>query len=184
MPRVSLNPPSPDPPPPPPFSGPRGPRPPQRPYPDLTGAADRLWHAARLYHAGKAPRVLLVGGTVTTGDGSEAEAMQQFLQAMGVPAAAMALETASHNTVSNASQTAQLLQSQGTDTVVLVTSALHMPRARRQFEREGLTVHPAPTDFEVIDMPMGWRRWLPNTEALHGSARAFKELVGRLAPPY
>lgn len=158
-----------------------GPSPPQRPDPDLTGAADRLWHAARLYHAGKAPQLLLVGGPVATGGGTEAAAMQQFLADMGVPLAAMALEKQSHNTASNARLAAQLLRGQGIDTVLLVTSALHMPRAQRHFEREGLKVHPAPTDFEVVDMPLGWRRVLPDTGALHGSARAFKELVGGLA---
>jgi uncharacterized SAM-binding protein YcdF (DUF218 family) len=158
-----------------------GPSPPQRPDPALTGAADRLWHAARLYHAGKAPQLLLVGGPVATGGGTEAAAMQQFLADMGVPLAAMALEKQSHNTASNARLAAQLLRGQGIDTVMLVTSALHMPRAQRHFEREGLKVHPAPTDFEVVDMPLGWRRVLPDTGALHGSARAFKELVGGLA---
>ena len=162
----------------------RGPSPPQRPYPDLTGAADRLWHAARLYHAGKAPQLLLVGGPVATDGGTEAEAMQQFLADMGVPPSAMALEKHSHNTASNARLAAQLLRGQGIDTVVLVTSALHMPRARRHFERQGLKVHPAPTDFEVVDEPLGWRRVLPDTGALHGSARAFKELVGGLALAY
>jgi len=161
----------------------RGPVPPHRPYPDLTGAADRLWHAARLYRAGKAPRLLLVGGPVATGGGTEAEAMQQFLADMGVPESAMALEKQSHNTATNARYAAQLLRAQNTQTVILVTSALHMPRALRWFEHEGLTVVPAPTDFEVAPQPMGLRHLLPDTEALQGSARAFKELVARWAQP-
>lgn len=161
----------------------RGPRPPLRPEPDLTSAADRLWHAARLYHAGKAERVVLAGGTVSQGDGSEAQAMQKFLQDMRVPASAMEQENQSHNTASNAQNVAQRLRAQGVDTVLLVTSALHMPRARSWFEHHGLTVRPAPADFEVVPMPMSWLRLLPSTEALHGSARAFKELVGQLSQP-
>ena len=42
-----------------------------------------------------------------------------------------------------------------------MTSALHMVRARARFEAEGLTVHPAATDYEAgaarSDM-----RWLPS----------------------
>jgi len=38
------------------------PRPP-RVYPDLNDAADRVWHAARLYRAGKAPLIIASGGT-------------------------------------------------------------------------------------------------------------------------
>ena len=157
-----------------------GPRAPLRPYPDLNAAGDRLWHAARLYHAGKAPRVLLSGGVTRTGDGSEAEAMRRFLIDMGVPAAAIELEDASQNTAGNAALTAQALKTQGVDQVILVTSALHMPRARRLFDRAGLTVHAAPADHEVIDMPFDLLRVVPDADALDGSARAFKELFGRL----
>lgn len=158
-----------------------GPRPPQRPDPDLGASADRLWHAARLYHAGKARQLLLSGGTVRTGDGSEAEAMRSVLRDLGVPDAAILLEDASANTAGNAGRTAELLKAQGIESILLVTSALHMPRARVAFERAGLTVFPAPTDFEVIPMPLDLRQLLPDAAALNGSARAMKEFVGRWA---
>lgn len=153
---------------------------PQRPDPDLGRGADRVWHAARLYHAGKAPLLVLSGGVVRTGDESEALAMRELLLALGVPAAAILLEDGSDNTASNAARTAQLLRSRGLERPLLVTSALHMPRARAQFERAGLAVTPAPTDFEVIDQPTHLLQWLPSSDALEGSGRAFKELLGQL----
>ncbi len=156
-----------------------GPRPPQRPDPDLNAAADRLWHAARLYHAGKAKQLLLSGGTMRTGDGSEAEAMRQVLLDLGVPEKAIWLEDASVNTASNAERTAKLLREKKIASVLLVTSALHMPRARAAFERAGITVHTAPTDFEVIPVAMGLYRVLPDAGALLGSSRGMKEIVGR-----
>ena len=54
-----------------------------------------------------------------------------------------------------------------------------MPRARALFKRQGLVVHPAPTDFEVVERPFDVFRVLPDAEALEGSGRAFKEVVGR-----
>ncbi|MGV0961445.1 MAG: YdcF family protein [Limnohabitans sp.] len=156
-----------------------GPRPPQRPDPDLNASADRLWHAARLYHAGKARALLLSGGTVRTGDGSEAEAMRRFLLDLGVPDSAIWLEGASTNTASNAEHTTQLLRERHITSALLVTSALHMPRARAAFERLGFKVYPAATDFEVIPMPMALHRVLPNANALLGSSKAFKEVLGR-----
>lgn len=105
--------------------------------------------------------------------------MRSFLLDMGVPASAILMEPASNNTSSNAAQTAQMLKAQGVQSIVLVTSALHMPRARRLFDQQGLTVHAAPTDFEVVDMPFDLLRVVPSTDALDGSARAFKELAGR-----
>jgi uncharacterized SAM-binding protein YcdF (DUF218 family) len=115
-----------------------GARPPWRPYPDLTSAGDRLWHAARLYRAGKAPLIVLSGGTLHTGEGPEAQAMREFLVDMGLPAGAMLLEGQSTNTAENAGDTARLLRSRGIRRILLVTSALHMQRARGLFERSRL----------------------------------------------
>jgi len=85
------------------------------------------------------------------------------------------------NTAGNAAEVARLLRERGIGGVLLVTSALHMPRARAAFERAGLDVVPAPTDFEVIPAPPGIHRLLPDAAALAGSARAMKEIVGRWA---
>jgi hypothetical protein len=43
-----------------------------------------------------------------------------------------------------------------------------------------LKVHPAPADHEIIDLPVDLLRVVPDADALEGSARAFKELFGRL----
>lgn len=154
--------------------------PPWRPDPDLGASADRLWHAARLYHAGKAPVVVLSGGVVRTGGGSEAQAMRQLLQNLGVPDAAIWLEDQSADTAGNAERVVRLLRARGIERPLLVTSALHMPRAVREFARAGLAVTPAPTDFEVINPTQDLLQWVPSADALGGSGRAFKELLGWL----
>jgi uncharacterized SAM-binding protein YcdF (DUF218 family) len=159
----------------------RGPRPPQRLYPDLGASADRLWHAARLHRGGKAPLLVLSGGTRHEGEVPEAEAMRQFLVELGVPAGAMALEPASVTTAENAAFSARLLRQRGIQQVLLVTSALHMRRASALFEREGIRVIPAPTDHEVVDRPFRLRDVVPDAEALEGSGRAIKEIVGAWA---
>jgi uncharacterized SAM-binding protein YcdF (DUF218 family) len=158
-----------------------GPLAPWRLYPDLKAAGDRVWHAARLYRAGKAPLIVLSGGTVNPGEMPEALAMRQFLGDLGVPASALLLESRSQTTTENAADTARLLQQRGIRTILLVTSALHMRRARGLFERAGLQVIPAPTDYEVVHRPWRVLDVVPDTEALDGSARAIKEIVGRLA---
>jgi len=155
-----------------------GARPEGRPYPDLESAADRVWHAARLYRARKARLIVLSGGSVRPEEGAEALAMQVLLRDLGVPETATLLEARSTTTAENARFTAQRLQQRGVTTIILVTSALHMRRARAEFERAGLTVNSAPTDFESLGRRCVARDWLPNSEALDGSARAFKELVG------
>jgi uncharacterized SAM-binding protein YcdF (DUF218 family) len=159
----------------------RGARLPRRPYPDLGASADRLWHAARLHRAGKAPLLVLSGGTVHAGEAPEAQAMRRFLVELGVPAAAMVLEPASVTTAQNAAFSARLLRQRDIRQVLLVTSALHMRRARALFEREGIRVIPAPTDHEVVDRPFRLLDVVPDAEALEGSGRAIKEIVGAWA---
>jgi uncharacterized SAM-binding protein YcdF (DUF218 family) len=148
---------------------------------DLAGGADRVWHAARLYNAGKAPLILLSGGSDPAYSVmSEAQAMQVFLRDLGVPDSAMLLEQESRNTRQNAENSARLLHQRGFNRILLVTSALHMERARREFESRGLEVIPAVIDREAGEPPpMPWR-YLPDADALSASARALKELVGQL----
>ncbi len=162
-----------------------GARPPERPTFNLGGGADRVWHAAALFKAGKASWVLVSGGNQPGDDGVEveAEAMRSMLLTLGVPASAVRLEGLSRNTAENARQCLGLIQAVGAKRVLLVTSALHMPRALRTFEGalsgSGVTVLPASTDVEALpDTLHGLGPWLPDAESLALSTRALKEYLG------
>lgn len=146
--------------------------------PRLESGADRIWHAARIYHAGKAPLIVLSGGRPGLTRQSEAEAMQAFLLDLGVPEQALVMEEESTNTSENAEHTARILIESDITDILLVTSAFHMSRAKALFEAQGLRVTPAATDYQALPAN-GWRGWLPSTRALDVSSRAFKELVGR-----
>jgi uncharacterized SAM-binding protein YcdF (DUF218 family) len=156
------------------------PGPPGWPYPDLDAAADRVWQAARLYHAGKAPRVIVSGGALPwLGERRpEAEAMRRLLVDLGVPGDALLFDGRSRNTRENALYSAGLLDAAGLERVLLVTSALHMPRALASFRAVGVDAIPAPADFEVMPEPAHPLRWLPDAKALYHSTRALKEYLG------
>lgn len=155
-------------------------RPPQRPDPNLEAAADRVWHAARLYHAGRAPLIIASGGAMPWDDagGPEADAIVAFLVALGVPKDAVVLEAKSTNTIENARETFALLRGRGARHLLLVTSAQHMPRSLESFRAEGFTVTPAATDFEVVPRPWTLLRVWPDAGALDDSSRAIKEWIG------
>ena len=155
---------------------------PPRIYPDLGPASDRVWQAARLYEAGKAPLIIVSGGgsIFTPNDTTrESDAMADFLKALKVPDSAIVRESESMTTQENADFTKRILDARGIKKILLVTSALHMPRALAIFRTLGITVIPAPTDYEIADegkrMPFPI---LPDALALEGSSRAFKEYVG------
>ena len=150
-----------------------------RPWPDLSAAADRVWHASRLFHAGKAPIVVMSGGAdPTLSPVTEAQSMRDFILDLGVPNAAVLLEASSRNSRENAEFTAALLRQRRIDRMLLVTSALHMRRAMAHFTAQGLMVVPAATDHSPLAAP-GAAGWLPDAGALEGSGRAFKELFGQ-----
>lgn len=161
-----------------------GASPPLRPSFDLGSAADRVWHAAALFRAGKARWVLVSGGNQPGAPGLqvEAEAIRTMLLALGVPDAAIRAEGKSRNTAENARETLDLVRAAGARRVLLVTSALHMPRALRVFRRElaeaGVEVIPASTDVEGPNLAaVGVQRWLPDANALALSSRALKEYL-------
>jgi uncharacterized SAM-binding protein YcdF (DUF218 family) len=150
--------------------------------PNLSGGADRYWHAARLYHAGRAPVIVVSGGFggLSRAIESEARSSATFLRDLGVPADAIVLEDTSRDTRENAGLTRRVLEQRGYRRVLLVTSALHMPRALAKFRAEGIDAIPAPTDHEAQGVPSP-NDWIPSTLALDGTARALKEWVGLVA---
>jgi len=154
-------------------------------HPDLGLASDRIWHAARLHKAGKAPVIVLSGGPGWMRDESkqpEAEAMTEFLKDLGVPKSAILQESQSRNTYENAVFTQRLLDARGGKKILLVTSALHMRRAVVLFRSLGLEVVPAATDYEIPDEPKPFPlRWMPDAITLDGGSRALKEYLGLAA---
>lgn len=155
------------------------PRPP-RVYPDLNGASDRLWHAARLYRAGKAPYVIASGGTLPWKDQRfrEAPAMQDLLVSWGVPADSVILESTSANTYENATNTADIVDARGFERVILVTSALHMRRALATFRSAGVPAMPMATDYRVVQGAPTLLSVLPDAGALQASTAAIREYAG------
>lgn len=159
----------------------QGARPPLRLYPNLEATADRVWHAARLFRTGKAPRILVTGGNLPWGgiEQPEATVMAELLEEFGVPKTALVLESRSRTTEQNRDYSLPILHQLGVKSILLVTSALHMPRAMRLFKATDLTVFPAPADFEVFDRDNAHPlRWLPDAQALADSSRAYKEYLG------
>ncbi len=141
---------------------------------NLTAASDRVRHAAHLFAAGKAPLIVASGGGPPDA-ASEASLIADLLVEFGVPRNAILIEAESRTTYENARFTRVLLEQRGPQTVLLVTSALHMPRALATFRAAGVDVVAAPTDFEIVEEGIGW---LPDAEALEGSTRAIKEYLG------
>ena len=147
---------------------------------------DRFLAGVDLFRAGKAPRLLFTGGASPFSPGQHPEGQHYLQEAalLGVPEAAMASTPPVVNTAEEARAIRRLLPA-SQSRVLLVTSAFHMRRSQRLFERQGLQVLTFPVDFQARGRWAGplWRdptQWLPSARALDHSSRALRELLGRL----
>lgn len=160
-----------------------------RPWVDVMEAGDRVLHGAQLYKAGKAPKLILSGGRIEWQGGGppESDDMAQIAIAMGVPKSAIIEESTSLNTYQNAVNVKAILEEADIDQILLVTSAIHMPRSLAIFNKQGIAAIAAPTDFLVSERTVseinGSRQaillsLLPDAGNLADVTRALKEYIG------
>ena len=69
-------------------------------------------------------------------------------------------------------------------TIILVTSAFHMKRAKKIFERKGIKVLPYPVDFKssgnFISTLYNPLKWIPSASSLNRNSNAIREIIGRI----
>ena len=105
---------------------------------------------------------------------------------LGVPNSAIRLERDSRTTRENAAHVKPILQALGAHRVLLVTSAMHMPRALKTFEkmwgRTNIQLVPTVTDVRVIPRDeASLKMWLPSLEGLLSVTKTLKEFAGLAA---
>jgi uncharacterized SAM-binding protein YcdF (DUF218 family) len=150
-------------------------------------AGDRVLYGAQLFRQGKAPLVVCTGN-VGTGDISprpEAEDMAELMESIGVSESAIVTETEARNTHEHAVNLCPVFQQRRINRVLLVTSALHMPRSMGVFRHVCPAVEyvPAPTDFRNTAMrSVEWYReamnLLPTPRRLLDFSDAAHEYLG------
>ena len=177
------------------------------PYADMGPGADRAWHAARLWKAGKAPII------IPSNKGAEL-ADVKLLVDLGVPRESVLLETRAVNTEENVKFVREILAEKvkresgifnaetqsrgvrrdfseggvvggcvGARRVLLVTSACHMKRSLYLFKKYAPEIEciPAATDYQALpwkDEPFKWRSLLPNIGAFAHCNDFIHEYIG------
>jgi uncharacterized SAM-binding protein YcdF (DUF218 family) len=132
----------------------------------------RLVRGILLYRQGLAPLLVLAGQTPPVGP-SEPEVRVRIARQIGVPPAAILPETGADTTHQEGLKVGAALRSRGVRSILLVSGAIHLVRARAVFEREGFAVDPAPEE----DVP---RHAQNSGERLAFMEVLAQELVGRL----
>ncbi|MDD2265568.1 ElyC/SanA/YdcF family protein [Sulfuricurvum sp.] len=132
----------------------------------------RVIEGIRLYKLSKQCK-LIFSGYAGKDPISEAQINGKMAMAMGVSPSDIILLDAPRDTFEEAIADKTI---SGNETVILVTSASHMPRAKTLFEKAGVRVIPAPTDFEAKKREPYWK--FPSAEGLECSEKAFHEYFG------
>ncbi|HEY4940740.1 MAG TPA: YdcF family protein [Rhizomicrobium sp.] len=116
----------------------------------LIAGADlaRRFPAAKLVYSGTA------GGSAAQRQ-REHDAAENLLRALGVPPGHTLFERTSRSTGENLANSMQLLHPRDGETWLLVTSAVHMPRAMAVAEKLGWKMLPWPSDYISTAAPRG-----------------------------
>jgi uncharacterized SAM-binding protein YcdF (DUF218 family) len=128
-----------------------------RPSPQL---AARLDHVVQLWGEDLAPVVVVTGGKRPGDRFTEADASARYLEARGVPASAILMETEAHNSYDSLVGVHDLLAARGDDRVLLVSDPYHSLRIRLVAEELGFEAYVSPT----------------RTSPVHGGQELRKEL--------
>lgn len=158
---------------------------------EVSDAADRLLTGVDLIRQGKAPWLVVSGGRVSfSGDDPlppEASYAATLATELGVPPDRIVRSETPRNTAEEAVAIGAIARERGWRSLLLVTSASHLPRATATFRRRtDLQIVPVACDYQLPARGLSGRPTvesvlmdlLPSSEALTSTTRSVKELLG------
>jgi uncharacterized SAM-binding protein YcdF (DUF218 family) len=169
------------------LSGGVNPRVPPRETVEVSEAADRVIYGAHLFRTNRARLVITTGNVVPpeTSQRSTADEMAELLNVLGVPLNAILPERRARDTHEHAVYVCPMVRAEHAQSVLLVTSAMHMSRSLGVFRHAcpDLTFIPAPTDYRVTNQARRpWYRdpirFLPTPLTLSNFSDAAHEYLG------
>ncbi len=141
---------------------------------------ERLLETFDLLRSGRARYAIVSGGSGSADRApvNEAGALAEQLVAWGIDPDRVVVEGKARNTYENAVFSSAIVRARGWKSVLIVTSAFHMPRARGCFRAVGLDVDTLPVDFRSYASPFSGEL-IPRAQYLEASSIAIREWSGR-----
>ena len=150
--------------------------------PVLGGSGSRIFAMAKLARAYPGARIIYSGGdsSLFGNQSRETDFVYPVLDTLGIPRERVLLEPRSRNTAENAAFTKQLVDPRPGERWLLVTSAVHMPRAMGCFRKVGFPVEAYPVGWRTTrQLDWTWKRSL--SEGIDRLDAAAYEWIGLLA---
>jgi uncharacterized SAM-binding protein YcdF (DUF218 family) len=145
------------------------------------GDPDRFFGGVALFKAGKAQKLIFTGGKMPWDKAikTEGEVLKEYAISNGIPSEKIFVTKDVENTAEEAVAVKELI---GTSKrIILVTSAYHMYRAQRLFEKQGLKVIPYKIDYKAVgNSKVTILDFLPSAGNLELTETGVREISGRL----
>jgi uncharacterized SAM-binding protein YcdF (DUF218 family) len=147
---------------------------------EFNDAVDRVLAGIDLFKENKAPLLIFTKGQYPWSKGvSEGEYLKKFSIKLGIREKNILLTDIVNNTEQEAISVKKLLNKNDIN-VILVTSAYHMPRAKKVFESVDLKVVPFAVDFRSSTKKITFIDFIPSVGSLNGTSKFIREIIGRL----
>jgi uncharacterized SAM-binding protein YcdF (DUF218 family) len=146
-------------------------------------ASDRFIETALLYKKGKVERIIVAAGNgyLVKHNFQEASFVKNRLIELGVPAGDIFTDGLSRNTYENAVNSKKICDSLHlSGPILLISSAMHLPRAENLFIKQKLDIRSYPCDFMTKNIANNfWEDYLsPSSVTINNWDMFIKELCG------
>ena len=145
------------------------------------GDIDRFFKAIELYFSKKSNTIIFTGGKspYNITKISEGDVLKQYAIKFGVKMNDILVTKEVLNTSEESIAVKNLIGIK--KSIILVTSAFHMKRAKSIFEKKGFNVIPYKVDYKSPpDLSLNFIDFLPSSSGLRRTEIALRELLGRL----
>ena len=145
------------------------------------GDPDRFFGGIALFKSGKAKKIVFTGGKMPWDNAkkTEGQVLKEYAISNGIPSEKIFVTKDVENTAYEAVAVKELISPN--KRIILVTSAYHMHRAKKLFEKQGIDVIPYKVDYKTsINKNITILDFLPSAENLGQTETGIREIIGRL----
>ena len=145
------------------------------------GDPDRFFGGIALFKASKAQKLVFTGGKMPWDNAkkTEGEVLMEYAISNGIPSEKIFVTKEVENTADEAVAVKELISP--SKRIILVTSAYHMYRAKKLFEKQGFEVIPYKVDYKVTrNSTLTLMDLLPSAGNLELTETGIREIIGRI----
>jgi len=145
------------------------------------GDPDRFFGGVALFKAGKAQKLVFTGGKMPWDKAkkTEGEVLKEYAISNSIPSEKIYVTKDVESTADEAVAVKELISP--SKRIILVTSAFHMYRAKRLFEKQGFIVNPYKVDYKSSNnKDVTILDFLSSAACLEKTETGIREIIGRL----